>query len=354
MPVRVIKRVTSNSEKIFYTLEWGKAAGQRNSTGIFTYTKPKDPVEKNHNKEALGILANKHSQLVLDLQSAGSSYVPLHKLNANFIDFFSTFIKKNRRVGNRSLDATLAIFKKFIGKDFIRASEITENFCEIFRNYLLDNLNGETPADYFMRFRRVLRAATKAGLFKVNPAESVKAKCKPSKKKDILDSGDYQKLMRMHCSNYEVKKAAIVSLYSGLRWCDVSKLKWENIKENTILIVQEKTGFPLEIPLHPVIKETIGERKEGLVFKLPTQDGANKVLGKWATDAGIEKHITWHCLRHSISVLLQDEGTDAATVAGLLGHATTKYVMKTYQRYKLTNAVNAINKLPNNTKGNGL
>ena len=33
-----------------------------------------------------------------------------------------------------------------------------------------------------------------------------------------------------------------------------------------------------------------------------------------------------------MSVLLQDKGTDAATVAGMLGHSSTKYVQKTYQQ----------------------
>ncbi len=48
----------------------------------------------------------------------------------------------------------------------------------------------------------------------------------------------------------------------------------------------------------------------------------------------------------SISVLLQDNGTDAATVAGILGHTTTKYVHTTYQRYKIDSAVKAIGTLP--------
>src|SRR3712207_6847396 len=55
-----------------------------------------------------------------------------------------------------------------------------------------------------------------------------------------------------------------------------------------------------------------------------SQDGANRVLGKWATDAGLNKHITWHCARHSFSVLLQRKGVDLATVAGMLGHTTLK------------------------------
>lgn len=346
MKVNIIKRFSSNKARIYYVLEWGKHAGQRVGSGIFTYAKPKDLLEKNHNKEALAILANKQSQLTLDIQSAGSSYIPQHKIKANFFDFFENYIKKNKREGNRSMECCFSAFKKFIGKPFIMAGEITEEICEQFRNYLLDTLNGETPADYFMRFRRILRAATKAGYFRFNPAEEIKAKAKPSGKKDILDAEDYLKLVNTHCSNYEVKKAAIFCLYTGLRWCDVSVLKWDSIKDKTLVIKQSKTNVPLEIPLHAKAKTIIGDCMEGLVFHLPTQDGANKILKEWVKNAGIKKHITWHCLRHTVSVLMQDKGTDAATVAGMLGHTTTKYVQKTYQRYKLENAILAISKLP--------
>ena len=91
MKVNIIKRISSNKAKIYYVFEWGKRAGQRIGSGIFTYSKPKDILEKNHNKEALAILANKQSQLILDIQSAGSSYIPQHKLKANFLDFFDAF-----------------------------------------------------------------------------------------------------------------------------------------------------------------------------------------------------------------------------------------------------------------------
>lgn len=73
-------------------------------------------------------------------------------------------------------------------------------------------------------------------------------------------------------------------------------LKWENINENGIVkIVQKKTGEMVDLPLHPIALNILGERKTGLVFKLPTADGANKLLGKWCDDANLNKHITWHC-----------------------------------------------------------
>ena len=110
--------------------------------------------------------------------------------------------------------------------------------------------------------------------------------------------------------------------------------------------MQKKTGEILDLPIHPIALNILGERKTGLVFKLPTADGANKLLAKWCDDAVLGKHITWHCARHSFSVLLQDRGIDVAAVAGMLGHTSTKYVHKTYNRYRKTNALEAINKLP--------
>jgi integrase/recombinase XerD len=346
MNISILERLSADKSKEYYTLQWGRNAGERISTGIFTYMAPKNQIQKNHNKEALAILETKRSQLILESQAVNSGHIPAHKFKRNFLDFYKEFVDANARHGNRSLACSLSAFKNFLKQDSISAIDITENLCERFRNHLLDSLHGETPADYFMRFKRVLKAATKAGYFRVNPSEDVKAKSKPSGKKEILDASEYKKLINAYCSNHEVKKAAVFSLYTGLRWCDIEQLKWAAIKGKTIIVTQEKTNVPLEIPLHHIAREIIGETKEGKIFHLPTQDGANKVLGSWVISAGINKHITWHCLRHSISVLLQDKGTDAATVAGMLGHTTTKYVHKTYQRYKLTSATKAITKLP--------
>jgi hypothetical protein len=256
MNCRVLERPNRQATRIYYTLEWGKDIGQRVATGTFTYTKPRTPIERNHNKEAQAILETKKSQTILELHAAGTGYILRHKIMSNFLDYYKEFVQKNAREGNRSLACSLSAFRAFVRKDVVAPQEITENLCERFRNYLLDNLSGETPADYFMRFKRMIRAATKDGYFRTNPAEDVTAKAKPSGKKDILS----------------------------------------------------------KVPLHPIAKQIAGERKKGRVFHLPTQDGANKVLGKWANDAGIDKHIAWHCLRHSI--------TEACRKADQTGRAT--------------------------------
>ena len=98
--------------------------------------------------------------------------------------------------------------------------------------------------------------------------------------------------MNTPCLNYEVKKAFVLSLYTGFRWADVKPLIREDYKQiGMINIVQKKTGETLELPLHPIALKILGDIKTGLVFKLLTAVGANKLLAKWYDDAGLDKHI---------------------------------------------------------------
>lgn len=347
MSVIIRKEISKNKRKTWYTLEWGKGAGQRIGTGIFTYNTPKDIIEKNHNKESLQIIKMKQSQMILNSQAIATGYIPTHKLKGNFIDYYAEFVNANSRPDSRHPESSLIQFKKFIGKDYLPPIDVTENLCERFRSYLLQKYNGETPANYFNKFKAVLKSATRDGYFIRNPAEMLQSKTKPNKrKKQVLEAEEYLKLLKVPCLNHEVKRAFIFCLYSGLRWCDVKTLTWNCIKNDSIIITQNKTKVLVEIPFHPISKMIAGERQSGLVFHLPTANGANEILEEWSKSAGLEKHITWHCARLSFSVLLQDEGVDAATVAGMLGHTTTRYVETNYQRYRVHVGRKAIQKLP--------
>ena len=65
----------------------------------------------------------------------------------------------------------------------------------------------------------------------------------------------------------------------------------------------------------------------------------NKTLLKdWMTDAGIKKHITFHCARHTYATLQLTLGTDIYTVSKLLGHknlSTTEIYTKVINEKKI-------------------
>ncbi|MFB6456958.1 tyrosine-type recombinase/integrase [Chitinophaga sp. Hz27] len=336
--MKIIPVPSKNGKKIYYTLEWGKGPGERKATGIFTWATPSNQIQKNFNKEQKAILEIKAAQSTITFNSTGTLYIPQHRFKANFVDYYGEFVLKNKKDTNKSLPCSFEKFKAFLLEkertNQISPFDITKNLCERFQQYLLDTLNGETPGDYFMRFKRVLAAATDENYYAKSPAAGISIKQHPSEIKDTLTVDEYKRLVNSHCTNHEVKKAAITSMYTGLRWCDIDLEGWQVGETEITLKRQSKTGEPLKVPLHPVARAIIGDitdpRKK--VFQLPTADGANKILKAWVKSVGINKTITWHCLRHSVSDLLQAAGVDVMTVAAFLGQKTAKYVLKTYQR----------------------
>ena len=48
------------------------------------------------------------------------------------------------------------------------------------------------------------------------------------------------------------------------------------------------------------------------------------VLAEWMREAGIQKHITYHCSRHTAATLLLTLGADLYTVSKILGHSSIK------------------------------
>lgn len=356
--MNILERPNKKGDKIYFLYDYGRGPGQRPATGIFVYTNPKDQIQKNHNKEALKLLEVKKSQATIDQQAIGSAFIPAHKFKANFLEYYEEYVKLNTRKGNRHLVNSLAQFKLFIKKDFIAPIDITENFCKRFRQYLLDKFTGETPGNYYSRFKWAVSAAESDGYFQKNPSEKVHSKSNPSSKlKENLEIDEYLKLLNTPCLNEEVKAAFIFCCYTGLRWVDVKKLEWKDIRGNvlTTRIIQAKTGQPVTLTLHSIAKSIIEKQNAKLeavniknpeVFSLPTADGANKIVDAWVQSAGIEKYITWSCARLSFSILLQDKNVDDATVAYLMGHTTTDQVRKTYKRHRPKDQIETIRQLP--------
>ena len=126
-------------------------------------------IEKNYNEEAMALLEVKKSEMTIDEQAIGSGFIPLHKFKSNFPEYYEEFLKINKRHDNRHMQGSLKHLKAFIKKDIVFPVDITENVYKRFRQYLLDRFKGDTPANYFSRFKRIIKAATKDGYYRYNP-----------------------------------------------------------------------------------------------------------------------------------------------------------------------------------------
>lgn len=212
-----------------------------------------------------------------------------------------------------------------------------------FTNYLRSKCSGEGPRKNYHWFKKVLADAAEGGLIKKNPCKGIRIAYDTNViLKEILSPKEIARLatFRYDGEHREVQRAFIFCCFTGLRYCDVSALTFANVDyESMVLRFNQKKSAGrsghagVVIPLNKDLLRLIGIPREGnnpkeRIFILPHSGTARKHLARWVGLAGIKKHITWHCSRHSFAVNLLNSGTDIKTVSSLLGHASIRMTEK--------------------------
>ena len=225
--------------------------------------------------------------------------------------------------------------------------------------YLQSVCKGTGAVTAWKRWKTLISNAVKDGVFKKNPCTGIV--CTSDENiltKDILSMEEIKQLISTtyEGQNMEVRKAFIFSLYTGIRYCDVKDLTFKNVDRANRMLTFEQNKTKghskysgVTIPLNDGLLSLIGEEPSGslngLLFKLPSHTGCLKSLRTWTKKAGIAKHITWHCGRHSFAVNILNNGANIKTVASLLGHSGLQHTEK-YTRAIDKLKEDAINSLP--------
>lgn len=287
----------------------------------------------------------------------------LPRRRLDFITFFKNYLdsysKKDKRVMKQAYDRYLLFCSKNPSNCNLRTPD--EDTVRQFAEFLIQNSKGTGAGSTFSRFKKAVIQATKQGIFKTNPCSGVKCTRRSDDLiKDILSEDEILMLTQTGYGNEspEIRRAFIFSLYTGIRFCDLKKLTYANIDYANRLVsfVQDKTKGSSSrcvayIPLRDDIIELTSNPtnpkpdKSDLIFNLPSHPTCLKHLKAWTAAAGINKHITWHCARHSFATNILKNGADIKVVADLLGHSGLKYVEK-YTRAMDKMKVKAVNSLP--------
>lgn len=330
--------------------------------GLYLLPSPRTPEERQKNKETLAlaseIRADKEKVLIARKYDKAAPV----KQKINFLAFYEAYIKAYTKKDIRMMEGALGRFRGFLAESYphmqtnLKPEQMTKEMITKFVEYLQRHSKGEGARGYFQRFKKVVKYAVDQDIILKNPCIGVPCVVDDtSLKKDVLSLDEIKLLATTPYQNDEIRRAFLFSLYAGLRYCDIVDLKYSNVDyANKLLRFDQNktTGHSKHsvviIPLSATLLKLIGDKPEadGPIFILPSHTGCLKALRTWVARAGIDKHITWHCARHSFAVnLLGECHTDIKTVASLLGHSGLKHTEK-YTRAVDALKEKAVNALP--------
>jgi integrase len=193
------------------------------------------------------------------------------------------------------------------------------------------SVSQNTASTYFSIVKAGLKQAFIDEYLTVDVSEKVKNIPTKESRREVLTIEEVNKLANTPCSNNILRRASFFSILTGLRHCDIQELKWGQIVRHNdswrINFDQEKTDGVEYTPISDQAYELCGERRDPdrLVFEgLMNPSWINRPVKKWIEAAGITKHITFHCFRHSYATLQLTNGTDIFTVSKMLGHTNVK------------------------------
>jgi integrase len=289
-------------------------------------------------------------------------------------DFFS-FVEREfaNSPSKNSYKYTCNLLKTYCGSHLLPMSDIDKEFTAGFIRFLQSRkLGGATLYNLVNRFSTLINRAIDAELMSVNPVKllprSQRVRYK-AKLPNFLTLAQLEHLAQ-HSEGIppQLRLAFLFSCFTGLRWSDCSRLKWQQISLQTIdkqqvhllTLEQYKTGAPVIVPLSEAAMAILREREQQKAIELatPLKTGSAKeqALKKHTVDYVFPKlyeprgkdtkqkynaklirlwglqsemgRLHFHLTRHTFATLTLSEGADIYTVSKLLGHTNIQHTQR--------------------------
>lgn len=330
--------------------------------GIYLFDKPKDVLEKRHNKEALQIgeqiRQGRENQLnkpevYTDFEKNQLKIKELRE--KDFTEYFLQVVNKKKGESYKTWNYAFSHYLSFAGGK-LRFADLTEEFCGEYKSYLLSArslksktqlLHQNTAAGHFAKFRSVIRMAYKSGkgYLQTNVGDMIEPIKPLETYRNYLTIEELNRLAKTECGSPILKRVALFSALTGLRYSDIQKLRWSEVEHSeeygySLQFRQKKTQGVERLPISEQAASLLGTPGEpdSPVFEgLKYTAFYNRHLFVWLGAAGITKDITFHNFRHTFATIQLSEGTDIYTVSKLLGHrslTTTQIYTKVVDRLK--------------------
>lgn len=351
-PVKIRRKTLKNGNVSLYLAIYTN--GHREYEFLKLYLIPeKTKADKERNKDTLALANSIKSQRIVDIQTGAWGMKGDYKEKTLFYDYYEALTQKRKKKeskGNFSNWAScLRHLKNYDPRKNLTFADITPKWVEGFRDYLENEaeafgcdrrkrkdkrpLSQNSRQSYFNKLRATLRQAYEDGIIRKNPMTGIKGFSSQEGTRQYLSIDEVRAMAAADCDYPEVKRAFLFSCLTGLRRSDIEKLTWGEVTElngrTRLVFRQKKTGGQEYLDITPQAAELIGDRgdhkpTDNVFGNILYPSDTNDNLRIWALRAGIDKHISFHCGRHTFAVMMLTLGTDIYTVSKLLGHRELK------------------------------
>ncbi len=380
-PVRIREKTLNDGTISLYLDMYHK--GNRKKEGLKLYIIPEiTPEAKLQNKNTRKLAEQIKAQRILDIQKDGLvDWEKLKKSRTTLLSWLDHYVTCEEQLSpssarsKRNAKARVEEYLASIEKLDLLLADVDREFCRGFVAFLKTckynkgkKTMGSTTARLMMN--RVAAAMNKAvveGLIPSNPFKTLGAKEKPKREnamREFLTIEELKVLIKTPCRYDIVKKAFLFSCFTGLRYSDMKSLRWSEIhtaadgKTRFIEHSQVKTKKVVTIPLSDEAIRWMPQQKDGIdqVFHelSITATTVEEVLQEWMKECKIDKHITYHCSRHTAATTLLTLGANLYVVSKILGHSSiqmTEVYAKIVDQKKVE-TMNLVNNLFTNPAAN--
>ncbi len=307
---------------------------------LYLYQTPNNPQEKKENKENLELAEKILAIRKADYIQGKHSIKNPNKSKLSFLTYFEMLMNDRfeKKSNYDNWDAAFKHLKNYCSPR-VTFNDVDEDFIKGFKKFL--EFEAKTKSDtllsqnskytYFNKFKAAIKQAYEDGYLSHNYLKNVKSFDQGETTREYLTFNELKSLADTPCKYPVLKNAFIFSCLCGLRWSDVNKLIWSEVRDEDdqyrIVFKQKKTDGVEYLYISKEARDLLGKRKsnnERVFTGLKYGAVYNTEILRWCMRAGITKHITFHSSRHTNAVLLLENGADIYTVQKRLGHKEIK------------------------------